>query len=171
MRWILFSLLLLISMVIDEGNLLNVIAIGQWHIKPAVLITVLVFSTLNSPGKSGIACAFATGFAVDIAGAVMGPHMICYGIIGSVLTRFKRALSLRRFPHQMLVVFLTFLAAEFPAYLLSVFKTGEKSPYIFSILLLGGAYSAIAAPFIWLILRGLWPRLLFRSMGRSGYSR
>ncbi len=171
MRWVIFSLLLLVSMILDAGNVLNVIALGQWNIKPSVLITVLVFSTLNSSSRYGIICGFATGFAADVAGTVMGPHMLCFGIIGLILTRFQKTMTLRRFPHQMAVVFLTFLAAELPAYALSVFKTGEKTPHILPVLLLTGAYSSLAAPFVWAILRSVWPKVQTRTMGRTRLSR
>ncbi|MBN2513493.1 MAG: rod shape-determining protein MreD [Sedimentisphaerales bacterium] len=167
MRWLIFSLVLLVAALLDAGQLLNVIALGSWHTRPSIMIAVLVFASLNTRPQDAIRCSYAAGFAADLVGWTLGPHMICYGIIGTLLSQFSRTLSLQRPLYQAFLVFVSYMLTELPAVWLESWKTGQSRPEIFWITLSTALYSAIAAPVVWLVLKQVWGKMGKRPEGRS----
>ncbi len=167
MRWLMFSLILLAAALLDAGQLLNVIALGGWHTRPCIMIVVLVFASLNTRPQDSIRCSFAAGFAADLVGWTLGPHMICYGIIGSLLSQISRTLSMQRPLHQAFLVFVSYMLTELPAVWLESLKTEQQRPDVFWITLSTALYSAIAAPAVWLVLRQVWGKMGKRPEGRS----
>lgn len=167
MRWFIFSLILLAAALLDAGQLLNIIALGSWHSRPCIMITVMVFASLNTRPQDAIRCSFAVGFAADLAGWALGPHMLCYGIVGTLLSQISRTLSMQRPLHQALLVFVSYLLTQLPAVWLESWKTGQAQPDMFWITLSTALYSAIAAPVVWLVLKQVWGKMGKRPEGRS----
>ncbi len=167
MRWLMFSLILLAAALLDAGQLLNVVALGGWHTRPCIMIVVLVFASLNTRPQDSIRCSFAAGFAADLVGWTLGPHMICYGIIGTLLSQISRTLSMQRPLHQAFLVFASYMLTELPAVWLESWKTGQERPDVFWITLSTALYSAIAAPAVWLVLKQVWGKMGKRPEGRS----
>jgi rod shape-determining protein MreD len=159
MRWFLFSLILLAAAILDAGNLLNIVALGSWHPRPSVLITVLVFVSLSARHNNAISGAFATGLTADIVGWLIGPHLICYGIFGMLLNSIGRVLDIRRPLYQAVVVFFAYLLTELPAGWLEAWKTGQERPDLFWKIFSTALYSAIVAPLFWWILSRIWGRM------------
>jgi len=167
MRWLIFSLILLTAALLDAGNLLNVIALGSGHIRPSVLIVVMVFAALHTRRQDAVRCVFAVGFVADLVSASMGPYMIVYGILGTVLHGMSRAVNMKRFVHQGLVVFFALLLTEFPAAWLEAWKIGQSRPHLFSTVLGTAFYTAVFAPVFWMLLSGIWKRMYPRPKGHS----
>ena len=170
MRWILFSLILLAAALLDGGNLLNGIAMGSEHIRPVILTTILVFSCLYSRRQDAIGYAFLIGFVADLVSETMGPHMIIYGIAGAALNQMSHTVSMKRLIHQSIVVFLITLLTQYPVAWLEAFKPGygHSRPHLFLTSLGIALYTAVFAPAIWFLLRGIWKQVYPHNVERSG---
>ena len=149
MRWFVFFIALLIATLLEAGNLLNLSAIGGWTIRPSVLITLLVYYALTCRTSDAISCSFIIGLAADLATGLLGPHMICYGIVGLLLNSMSQMLVMKQALHKALFVFLTFTIIETGSYWLIVLKTQESQSNFYSSMFLTGLYSAVICPLIW----------------------
>ena len=149
MRWLVFMIALLIATLLEAGNLLNLFAIGGWTIRPSILITLLVYYALICRPSDAISCAFIIGLAADLAMGLLGPHMICYGIVGLLLNSMSQMLTMKRTLHKVLFVFLAFIITETGSYWLAVLKTHEGQSDFYSSMFLVGLYSAVICPLIW----------------------
>ena len=161
MRWFSFIIVLLIATLLEAGNLLNLFAIGSWTIRPGVLVTLLVYYALTCRASDAISCAFILGLAADLASGLLGPHMICYGIVGLLLSSMGQMLTMKQALHKSLFVFLTFMVTETGAYWLQILKIQESQPNFYSSMFLTGLYSAIICPLIWSVLSSLsgWSKI------------
>lgn len=155
MRWFSFIIILLIATLLEAGNLLNLFAVGGWYIGPSVLITLLVYFSLVCRPHEAITCCFMIGLAADLASGLMGPHMVCYGLLGVLLNSAAQMLIMKRAISKALFIFLVYLVAEIGAYWIGLLKTRQPQPDIYSISLLVGLYSAIVCPLVWSLLSAL----------------
>lgn len=160
MRWFLLIILTLIGALLEAGNLLNTIALGQWSIRPAVLIVLLVFLAAQARTREALIASFIIGLAMDISGSLMGPHTVSYVLIGGLVHQFSEHVKLRRVTHQAAMIFMAYLAAEIVAYWLGAVKTGEFQAYAYRVVLLTGFYSACLGPFIWRLLQPISRNLI-----------
>ena len=166
MRWLSFFIVLLAATLLEAGNLLNLFAIGGWYIRPSILITMLVYYSLACRSHDAIICAFIVGFAADLTGGVngvIGPHMLCFGIIGLLLNQCNQILLLQRAHFKAIIVLIVYMIAETLAYWLGLLKGQESQGAYYSIILFTGLYSAIIAPVVWSILASLTGGLRERS--------
>lgn len=155
MRWFSFITILLAATLLEAGDLLNVFAVTGWYIKPRVLITLLVFYSVVCRNDEAIITSFFIGFAADLAAGVMGPHMLCFGLIGVILNQASHILVMKRAVFKAALVFLAFLAAEGIASWLTTVKLDETRESVMSIIFLTGLYSAMICPLIWSVLSAL----------------
>ncbi|MHC4551644.1 MAG: rod shape-determining protein MreD [Planctomycetota bacterium] len=152
MRWFTFILVLLTAVVLDTGNLLSLLEIGGWQIRPSILVTLLVYYAIACKANEAITCSFLIGIAADLATGSMGPHMLCYGLFGTVLNSAAGTLTTHRGILQAVFVFFAALVTGIGAYWLSLLKIRQPLPDVYSITLLTAFYSAILAPLVWSIL-------------------
>lgn len=155
MRWFSFILILLAATLLNASSLLNVSAVDGWHIRPSILITLLVFYALSGRSSAAISCSFLIGLGADLSTGLLGPHMLCYGLTGLLLNQMSSLLSMKRATHKALFVFVIFMLTEIGAYWLSILKTGEVRTQIYSVLFFTGLYSGIISPLVWSILSSL----------------
>ncbi|NLW82991.1 MAG: rod shape-determining protein MreD [Phycisphaerae bacterium] len=153
MRWIPFTLLILVGALLEAGNLLNLIAVGEWHIRPAVLIVALVFFAMHCRAHEAIIASFIIGLAMDIAGHQMGPHTFSYCFIGGLLNQLSDYFPARRIFHQAILILVVYPIAELIAYWLGVLKTGEQQEYVYRVVLFTALYSACIGPIFWTAVR------------------
>ena len=155
MRWFLFLVILLIATLLEAGNLLKLFAIGGWYIKPSILITLLVYYALACRTKDAIISSFLIGFAADIASGLMGPHMLCFGLMGLLLNQSNQVLLVKRAIYKVLVVFMVYFIVETFSYWLGLLKEHGAQNNYYSIVFFTGLYSAVISPVIWSILAAL----------------
>lgn len=155
MRWFLFLIILLIATLLEAGNLLNVFAIGGWTIRPSILITLLVYYSFSSRSRDAIICAFIIGFTADLTAPVMGPHMLCFGLLGVLLNQSSQVILARRAIHKAMIVFAVYFIAETFSHWLGLLKDIPSQSNYYSILFFTAVYSAIISPVIWSILSAL----------------
>ncbi len=151
MRWLTFFIFLLIGTLLDAGGLLDIFAIGGAAVGPDVLITLLVFYAVTCRPHEAISCCFIIGIAADLAAGVMGPHFVCYGLLGTMLNTIARSMTVRHAVQQAGFVFAVYLIAEIAAYWLNLLRY-TPNPNAYSIFLLTAIFSAILCPLIWSLL-------------------
>ena len=172
MRWIPFTLLVLAGALLEAGNLLNLIALGDWHIKPAALIVLLVFFAVHCRAHEAVIASFIIGIAMDMTGSQMGPHTISYCLVGGLLNQLSDHFPTRRFFHQAVLILTVYLVAEIGAYWLGVLKTGERQEYAYRIFLFTAVYSACVGPILWRFVRRVNRMIAFKTpRGERGYLR
>ncbi len=158
MRWMRFLIFLLLATLLNAGNVLNTISVTSLHIKPDLLLIMLVFFAINIATTDAIAASFAIGFAADISGGTMGPCMITFGVVGSFISQLQRVVVMKRIIHQVAAIFVIALVAGGMIQLLLSFKTDEPMSNVYRMILGGAAYSALAGPLVWMFLltMALW---------------
>ena len=152
MRWFSFVIILLIAALLEAGNLLNVFAIGGWTVRPSLLITLLAFYSFSCRPRDAIICSFIIGFTADLAGDIMGPHMICFGLLGLLLNQSNQILFAKRAIYKAILVFVIYVIAETFSHWLGLLKGLDTKDSYYSILLFTAVYSAIISPVIWSLL-------------------
>ena len=152
MRWARFSIILLVITILNTGDMLDLISVGSLHIRPDLLLIILVFFASNCGMFEAIIASFVIGFAADISGSVMGPYTISFGLFGSLISQLRKVIIMKRMIHQCGAIVATGLLAGGLACLLAFFKTHELAPNIYVALAGMAVYSGIIGPFIWLAL-------------------
>jgi rod shape-determining protein MreD len=149
MRWLRFSILLLIITLLDAGRLLDVMSVGTLHIRPMLLLILLIFFAVRCDTEEAIITSFSIGFAVDITGSVMGPYMLSFGMLGSFISLFRKSELAQGMVYQFFLVLMIGGLSVMIAEGLIALKTGEASLQTF--IAFGGAvvYSAVIGPFVW----------------------
>lgn len=142
--------------------MLNLIAVGNWHIRPAVLIVLLVFFAMNCRTREALFASFIIGLAMDMTGTLMGPHLISYFLVGGLLNQLSDHFPTRRVFHQAMLILVVYLCAEIPAYWLTMLKTGERQESIYQLFLFTALYSACAGPFVWRFLQRVYRLIAFK---------
>ena len=158
MRWTRFAILLLIVTLLDAGNLLNLIAVPPRHIKPDLLLIMLVFFAANCETADAILISFLIGFAADLSGerSVMGPYTVSFLVFGALLAHIRKVIIVKRLVHQFSAIFVTALLARGLAQLLIILKVGPSLIDPLVVLSATALYSALLGPWFWIIFSLLY---------------
>ena len=178
MRWVRFAVLVVVVAVLQAG-FLDRFAVTSSNIKPDLLLVLMVFFAVESipAGRTprrpsyqaelsfAIISSFVIGFVADVAtvGAVPGSRMISFGLTGTTIAYARRTIAVRRMAYQALVV----LAAGIVAGLLTGFlsRLRGRPGAGFGFVFFQSVYSAVAAPFLFLLSRW-WMRIRRRRFSR-----
>jgi rod shape-determining protein MreD len=145
MRWLRFAILILVATILQKGML------ARWDYKPDLLLILLVFFAVYSHTSEAIISSFTIGFAADLIGSPlpMGPHMISFGLLGTLLAYIHRVVAIRRMPYQALAILVTGLLTGALIYLLVFIIKREPLPEnIFTTVLLTSLFSSFVGPFL-----------------------
>ena len=151
MRWIRFTILLLLLTLLNISSLTDYISYGPLNVKPDLLVILLVFVSINFSGADPLIASFAIGFAADLSGATMGPATLIYGIFGGIISLVQQVVIMKRMIHQGLAVFTTSFLTGLLVQLFTLFKTGQAVPSVWTFVFATAIYSALAAPFVWIV--------------------
>lgn len=149
MQWFRFAILILIATIL-QAQMIDIFAVSNLHIKPDLLLILLVFFAVYCNTTEAIITSFIIGFNSDIIGLTMGPHIISFGLFGTLLTYLNRVITIRGMPHQAVTIFTTSVIAGTLAILLTSLKGLEAAPHRFSILMGTSIYSSLVGPFFFL---------------------
>ena len=144
MRWIRFAVLVLFATILQAGFLSN------FSLKPDLLLILLVFFAIYSNTSEAIVSSFAIGFAADLIGRTMGPHLISFGIFGTALAYLHRVIAIRKMPYQAMAIFVMALLTGLLAHLLNCLKGQPATPDVYRTILKVSLFSGIAGPFLFL---------------------
>lgn len=163
MRWIRFAVLICFGAVLQAGFLSNL------NIKIDVLLILLVFFAVYSNTSEAIVSSFTIGFAADLIGRTMGPHIISFGIFGTALAHLHRVIAIRKMPYQAIAIFLMAWLTGLLVHLLNSLK-GQPGTDIYMNLLKVSVFSGIAGPFLFLPV-AWWMRIKTNRFRRNRPSR
>lgn len=145
MRWFRFAILILAVAILQKGVL------AHFQFKPDLLLVLLVFFAVFSGTSDAMISSFAIGFAADLIGAPMpmGPHMIGYGLCGTLLAYLHRVVNIKKMAHQALAIFAAAVAAGALTHLLAVLIQREPAPSnLYAVLFWTAVSSSIVGPFL-----------------------
>ncbi len=152
MRWPRFVVFILVITTLQASIILDWFAVTNLNIKPDLLLVVVVFLAVRCRSYDAIIISFVAGLASDLIGPPIGPHIISFGILGSILAHIRGLVIINSAFHQVIAIFLTGLLAEslsrFLASLAGQPMTANTAGIIFGTAL----YSAV----IWLFLGWLF---------------
>jgi len=164
MHWIRFIILILIAAIV-QTSLVSVVAVTEAQIRPNLLLILMVFFAIHCPAQEAIVSAFVIGLFADLIGAGMGPLLLAYGVIGSLISEVRHSLMMRHIPQQMIVVFVAGCVCGLIAMVLFRIKNCPLPTAATHLVFWQPLYSALlAGPLFW-ILQLMGP--LYRSKHRS----
>lgn len=151
MRWLRFAVFILVVTVLQAG-VVESIAVTRWHIRPDLLLILLVFFSIYCNTSEAIITSFTIGFAADIiiVGSAMGSQTLSFGLFGTLLAYLHRVVSFRKLPYQSAAIFITGILAGTLAYLLGLLKGQPSSPNIYAVVFGTSLYSSLVGPFFFL---------------------
>lgn len=151
MRWIRFLVFLCAVTVLNASNLRDIVSVSDLHIGPDILLIFLVYFAVSCNRQDTILISFLIGFAADVSSVAMliGPYTISYGLLGGLISLFRRQVIRKRMLYQSIAIFSIGTIAGILAELLIFAKSGAMAPNIGSVVLLTSFYSAVVGPFIW----------------------
>ncbi|MFC1634781.1 rod shape-determining protein MreD [Planctomycetota bacterium] len=145
MRWLRFAILILAAAILQKGML------ARWDYKPDLLLILLVFFAVYRNTSEAIISSFIIGLAADLIGSPlpMGPHMISFGLFGTLLAYVHRVVAIRRMPYQALAILVTGFLTGALIYLLAFIIKREPLPEnVLSTVLLTALFSGVVGPFL-----------------------
>jgi rod shape-determining protein MreD len=153
MRWFRFAVLVLVASLLQTG-LVGALAILRADLKPDLLLILLVFFALRCNSMDAIIASFAIGFAADlsnpIAGRLMGPRIISFGLFGTLLSDLNSTISPRRVIYQAVTIFLMGSLTAGLSYLLTFLRTDAVPANMAAGCFWQPLYSALLGPFLFL---------------------
>jgi rod shape-determining protein MreD len=151
MHWIRFMILTLIATVV-QSSLVNVLALTEAQVKPNLLLILMVFFSIHCAAQEAILSAFLIGLFADLIGAGMGPQLLAFGVIGSLISEVRHIMVLRRIPQQMIAVFVAGFLCGLIALILFKIKSCPLPTHAVHLILWQPLYSAcLAGPLFWVL--------------------
>ncbi len=147
MPWIRFVILVLTCTIL-QNSLISVMAVTGADIQPNLLLILMVFFAMYCRNEEAIITSFSIGFMVDLTGLSMGPYMIAYGLVGSILAELRHLFVVRRAPTQIAITLVVGVLCAGLALLLYPIKGHPNTESLSLILLWQPLYSAILCPFV-----------------------
>ena len=140
---------------------------ARWASKPDLLIILLVFFAIYYNTSEAIISSFTIGFASDLIGSPMpmGPQMISFGLLGTLLAYLHRVIAIKRMPYQALAIFVISILTGILTHLLAYFTGEPFAGNVFAVVFVTALYSSIAGPFLFLPT-AWWMRINLNKFGR-----
>lgn len=144
MRWLRFAILIISVTLLQDGLLSNL------KYKPDLLIILVVFFSIYCDMNVAIITSFTIGFASDIIGKSMGPGVICFGVIGTVISFLHQLISIRKIPYQAVAIFVSCFLIGISTYYLYRLKGIGPDPNIYKTVFADSLFSGIVGPLFFL---------------------
>jgi rod shape-determining protein MreD len=145
-------MILVLIAAIVQSSLVDVLALTEARVKPDLLLILMVFFAIHCPAQEAIISAFIVGLFADLIGAGMGPQLLAFGVLGSLLSEVRHVMVLRHIPQQMISVFGTGCLCGGVALVLFRIKGCPVPTDMMSLILWQPLYSAVlAGPIFWVL--------------------
>jgi rod shape-determining protein MreD len=96
--------------------ILTVLPLPPWLdvLRPAFLVLMVLFWSVNAPRTGGIALGFFAGLALDVfQGPVLGEHALALTLVGYIAVREHQRIRSKPVFQQALIVFAALIVYEF----------------------------------------------------------
>jgi len=151
MHWIRFIILILIAAIV-QTSLVGVLALTEAQIKPNLLLILMVYFAVHYSAQEAIVSAFLIGLFADLIGAGMGPQLLAFGVVGSLISEVRHILVMRHIPQQMIVVCLAGVLCGLISFMLFKIKSCPLPTHALHLILWQPLYSAcLAGPLFWVL--------------------
>jgi rod shape-determining protein MreD len=150
MKWVRFTFLILGAAVIQSSALMDIVSLTDMHIKPDILLVLLIYFAINCESYDVIITSFAIGLAADITSTQIGPCFLSFGIIGTALSHIKKVILLKHTRQQALTIIAAGILVYSIAVILAKFRVPSTTGGLFKIFAIS-VYSGI----LWFLIR--WP--------------
>lgn len=151
MHWIRFTVLILIAAIV-QTSLVSVLSLTEAQIRPNLLLILMVFFAVHCPPQEAIVSAFLIGLFADLIGAGMGPQLLAFGVIGSLIAEIRHVVMMRHIPQQMIVVLVAGSLCGAIAMVLFRIKSCPLPTHAAHLILWQPLYSAcLAGPLFWML--------------------
>ncbi len=147
MHWIRLSVLVVVFALL-QSSLIGAIGITTHHIQPSLFVILLIYVAVHSTPTDAIATSFLIGLVADLFGYAVGPQVIAFGVVGTLIAELRYFVMLRQMPQQMLAAFVGGALTAGIALLLYPLKGQSGPPTSLSVLLGQSLYSAILYPLV-----------------------
>lgn len=147
MRWIKFIVLLVVVTLL-QAEFINLIGIKGTA--PDLLLILLIFFAVHFDITDAIVASFITGFAFDLIGPSVGPGVISFGLLGTLLARLNKFIAIRKIPYQIAAVFIVGVLTGILIYLLNLFKAQYITLRFFPLVFGRSLYSGLVGPLLFL---------------------
>ena len=147
MHWLRFTILVLAASIL-QTNLVEVCAITSAQIKPNLHLILLAFFAIYCNPHDVIVTSFIIGLGADIIGPAIGPQMISYGMVGTLVSELRQFIVLDKILQQMLAISVAGLLTAALAAALYPIKDVSLSVPLGGYLLWQPLYSAVIGPFM-----------------------
>jgi rod shape-determining protein MreD len=167
MRWFRFAAITLVVTIL-QTSLVGVIAFLRPEVKPDLLVILLVFFAIHSGPHDAIITSFVIGLAADLSNPIrglMGPQIISFGVLGTLLSDVHGVISIRRMPYQAATIFIMGALTALLSYLLTLFRADSVAANLTAEALWQPLYSAIIGPFLFVPI-AWWMRMTRRARKR-----
>ena len=155
MKWFRVALFVCVVAVLQAG-LVNMISVTQQHIRPDLLLVLMVFFAVSLNARDAIITSFAIGFVADViaTGQPMGPRTISLGLTGTFLSYVHNVFIIRKIFHQAVAVFFSGLLASAVSNFLTSLAGHSPVSGAYIVVLGTSLYSSFISPF--LLLPSCW---------------
>ena len=147
MHWLRFTILVLLASVL-QSNLVEICAITSAQIKPNLHLILLAFFAIYCNPSDVIITSFIIGLCADLIGPAIGPQMMSYGIIGTLVAELRQFVVLDKIPQQVLAISVVGFSTAALAALLYPIKQVPLSVHFDGYLLWQPLYSAFIGPLL-----------------------
>lgn len=135
-----------------QTSLVDVLAVTEAQIRPNLLLVLMVFFAIHCPAQEAIVSAFLIGLFADLIGSGMGPQLLAFGVIGSLISEVRHIMVMRHIPQQMIVVFVAGFFCGLIAVVLFRIKSCPLPTHMEHLILWQPLYSAcLAGPLFWVL--------------------
>lgn len=151
MRWIRFTVLTLAAAIL-QTSVVSLLGITAAQIRPNLLLILLVYFAVHAPAPYGILTSFAIGLGADLVGSGIGPQMLAFGLIGSLITELRKLIMLHSLLNQIIVVLTAGICSALLSLPLYAVKGCPLPTGRWQLILWGPLYSALLSPMLfWMI--------------------
>jgi rod shape-determining protein MreD len=151
MHWVRFAILILAATVL-QASLGDFLAITSRDVRPDLLLIVMVYFSINGLPTDAVITSFVIGLARDVIGLTLGPQMLSFGILGTVLSSIRRYVSIRQILYQAIVILCAGAMCAGLGMALSAAKGVPVPGDRFTQLLFCPLYSAVIGPAVFVPL-------------------
>ncbi len=154
------------AVLILAATVLQASVVEGLSIRPDLLLILMVFFSIYCSRDEAIVTSFVIGFAADIIGVAMGARIIGFGLFGTLLSYLHGFISIKRMPHQGVVIFVSGLLTGVTAHLLTLFKSQPSGGDTYTAIFWTSVCSGVVGPFLFLPT-AWWMRIRTQRSGRG----
>lgn len=150
MLWLRFAVLIVGATVL-QTSYRDVAWLGNLNVRPDLLLILLVFFATHAEPREAIIASFVIGFAADLASPAMGfmgPQVITFLLLGTLLNALHNTISLKRLPFQGIAIFAVGILAAILTYVLARLRAQTHVANIAAEFFWQPLVSAVVGPFL-----------------------